>query len=70
MDRPLSSNYVEAISLKLDLEPGDRITGLARSNSMKEGLRFSGWTELMMVIDTLRLSTESASTDDDSSEKG
>ena len=61
---------MDAISLKLYLEPGDRIAGLAHSSSMKEELRFSGWTELMMIIDTLRLSTESASTDDDSSEKG
>ena len=46
------------ISLQLELEPGDRVSGSARliGNQLtgENEVHFFGWTELMVAVDELR----------------
>lgn len=50
---------VDGVSLRIDLEPGEQVVGLARRLEDGTGdecdpVRFSGWTELMVAVDALR----------------
>ncbi|HUY85783.1 MAG TPA: hypothetical protein VMU77_01610 [Acidimicrobiales bacterium] len=42
------------LTVLIDLEPDSRVVGSARLMDGSDSISFSGWTELMIAVDTLR----------------